>query len=88
MGSLRTRKLLSLRPVKTTRVGAAAAEEPVDTYDEEPLSPKARLFHAPGLNCCVITILGSKTKLNVDALKDSHRNGATLHPRYTRALVG
>ncbi|PKI72448.1 hypothetical protein CRG98_007194 [Punica granatum] len=72
MGSLRTRKQLPLTPIKTV---AKEAEKPIEVEEDEPLSPKARLFHAPGLNCCIISILGvvdgeemkwRETKVNVE----------------------
>ncbi|XP_030460321.1 wax ester synthase/diacylglycerol acyltransferase 11-like isoform X2 [Syzygium oleosum] len=52
---------------------------------DEPLSPKARLFHAPGLNCCVVSMLGSRTKLNVDAIKVGLEHPP--HPHFSTVLV-
>ncbi|GMH08898.1 hypothetical protein Nepgr_010738 [Nepenthes gracilis] len=62
---------------------ANAAEEEL----EEPLSPGARLFHAPKTNCCIIAIMGSKTKIDVDAVKDGLMNTLIKHPRFSSKLV-
>ncbi|KAK3041242.1 hypothetical protein RJ639_001525, partial [Escallonia herrerae] len=50
------------------------------TVEVEPLSPTARLFHTPRLNCCVIATLGFNTAMNVEALKLGLEKSLSKHP--------
>ncbi|KAA8533603.1 hypothetical protein F0562_030963 [Nyssa sinensis] len=54
---------------------------------EEPLSPAARLFHAPRFNCCIIAAIGCNTKFNVDVLKDGLERTLLKHPRFSSLAV-
>ncbi|KAL3754191.1 hypothetical protein ACJRO7_001440 [Eucalyptus globulus] len=53
--------------------------------EDEPLSLKVHLFHAPGLNCCVIPMLGSRTKVNMDAIKAGLEHPP--HPYFSSILL-
>ncbi|XP_019104053.2 wax ester synthase/diacylglycerol acyltransferase 5 isoform X1 [Beta vulgaris subsp. vulgaris] len=69
-----------LKPINTTRN---------KTEDEvvEPLSPASRLFHAPQLNCCIIAMVGCKTMINVEVIKDGINQTMVKHPRISSKLV-
>ncbi|KAK7320825.1 hypothetical protein VNO77_30659 [Canavalia gladiata] len=55
--------------------------------DGEPLSPAARLFHAPTINCYVIAIMGCKTRINPQVIKEGLCQTLLKHPRFTSKLV-
>lgn len=73
--------MVQLQPIKT---GQRVTEEETA---EEPLSPGARLFHAPRLNCCIIAEMGIKTAIDVDTLKEGINHSLLKHPRFTSKLV-
>ncbi|CAA7055342.1 unnamed protein product [Microthlaspi erraticum] len=54
--------------------------------DGEPLSPVARLFQSPGNNCCVITMIGCKTKIKADVVISSLKQNVSKHPRFSSKL--
>jgi hypothetical protein len=53
----------------------------------QPLSPAARLFHAPRINCYIIAIMGCKTKINPDVVKAGLEQTLLKHPRFSSKLV-
>jgi len=53
----------------------------------EPLSPAARLFHSPSFNCYVIAIIGCKTGINLQVIRDGLCQTLLKHPRFTSKLV-
>lgn len=55
--------------------------------DGEGLSPAGRLFHSPSFNCYVIAILGCKTNINVEVIKEGLCHTLLKHPRFTSILV-
>ncbi|KAL5998975.1 hypothetical protein ACLOJK_009924 [Asimina triloba] len=57
--------------------GHITEEEP------EPLSPSARLFHQPQFNCCIIAIMGSAKKIDVEACKAGLEATLVRHPRFS-----
>ncbi|KEH39733.1 O-acyltransferase (WSD1-like) family protein [Medicago truncatula] len=52
----------------------------------EPLSPAARLFHSPSFNCYVIAIIGCKTSINPQVIRDGLCQTILKHPRFTSKL--
>ncbi|KAL9240532.1 hypothetical protein vseg_014739 [Gypsophila vaccaria] len=72
-----------LKPIKTRSNTTAKTT----LEEEEPLSPAARLFHTPQFNCCIIAIVGSKTKVNVEVIKEGIKNTMIMHPRLSSKLV-
>ncbi|GMH19696.1 hypothetical protein Nepgr_021537 [Nepenthes gracilis] len=71
---------------EATAAGDVETEEALQELGE-PLSPGARLFHAPLMNCCIIAIIGSKTKIDVDSIMDGLKNSLIKHPRFCSKLV-
>ncbi|XP_076909931.1 wax ester synthase/diacylglycerol acyltransferase 11-like [Bidens hawaiensis] len=55
--------------------------------DHEPLSPMARLFHEPGSNVYIITMMGAKTKINPDVVKQNMIHSVLWHPRLSSLQV-
>ncbi|RWV99818.1 hypothetical protein GW17_00037256 [Ensete ventricosum] len=55
--------------------------------EEEPMSPAARLFHAPHFNCHIIAIIGSGKEIDVDAIKAGIRATLARHPRFCSIQV-
>ena len=53
----------------------------------QPLSPAARLFHSPRINCYIIAIMGCKTKINPDVVKAGLEQTLLKHPRFSSKLV-
>ncbi|ESQ45618.1 hypothetical protein EUTSA_v10010299mg [Eutrema salsugineum] len=54
---------------------------------EQPLSPAARVFHAPEFNCYVITVIGVKRKIEPDAIIEGLKQSLIRHPRFSSKLV-
>nr|VDD12304.1 unnamed protein product [Brassica oleracea] len=55
--------------------------------DGEPLSPMARVFQSPGNDCCVITMIGCKTKINADVIRSGLKENVSKHPRFSSKLL-
>ncbi|TKY55964.1 O-acyltransferase WSD1 [Spatholobus suberectus] len=53
----------------------------------EPLSPTGKLFHAPSLNCYVIAIMGCKTSINPQVIREGLCQTLLKHPRFISKLV-
>ncbi|XP_060218397.1 wax ester synthase/diacylglycerol acyltransferase 11-like [Lycium barbarum] len=53
----------------------------------EPLSPSARLFHEPNFNVHVLSIMGSKSRINPQAIKDGLAHAFIKHPRCSSLQV-
>ncbi|XP_021729094.1 O-acyltransferase WSD1-like [Chenopodium quinoa] len=70
-----------LNPINTTRTTTAKDEV------EEPLSPATRLFHAPQMNCCIVAVVGCKTLINVEVIKQGIYQTIVKHPRFSSKLV-
>lgn len=54
---------------------------------DQPLSPAARLFHAPRINCYIVAIMGCKTRINPDVVKAGLERTLLKHPRFSSKLV-
>ncbi|XP_010496519.2 PREDICTED: O-acyltransferase WSD1-like [Camelina sativa] len=54
--------------------------------DGEPLSPMARVFQSPGNDCCILTMIGCKTKINADVIQHALKLNVSKHPRFSRRL--
>ncbi|KAJ8528989.1 hypothetical protein K7X08_035824 [Anisodus acutangulus] len=79
MESIRRRKP-SLKPIETKGKATEAAEE-------EPLSPSARLFHEPNFNVHVIGIMGLKSRINPQVIKEHLPHTLLKHPRFSSLQV-
>ncbi|KAI3524350.1 hypothetical protein L1887_03003 [Cichorium endivia] len=71
--------LNTLTEIKTTPEDGSKFEE----QEDQPLSPMARLFHEPGSNVYIISMMGSKTKINVDVVKKNLVHSLLRHPRFS-----
>ncbi|VVB09306.1 unnamed protein product [Arabis nemorensis] len=58
----------------------------VEEEDGEPLSPMARVFQSPGNNCCIVTMIGCKTKINADVILRALNHNVSKHPRFSSKL--
>ncbi|KAK2993873.1 hypothetical protein RJ640_003985, partial [Escallonia rubra] len=78
-----------LKPIVTKRQAGEQAEagNGGDTLEEEPLSPAARLFHEPNFNVHIIAIMGCKTRINADIVKDKLVHTLLKHPRFSSLQV-
>ena len=52
-----------------------------------PLSPGSLLFHEPGTNCCIIAMMGCKTKFDPGILKEGLKQTLVKHHRFSSKLV-
>uniref|UniRef100_A0A7C9ELU2 Uncharacterized protein n=1 Tax=Opuntia streptacantha TaxID=393608 RepID=A0A7C9ELU2_OPUST len=77
----------ALKPVKTKREVSSSAAAEQEEEVVEPLSPGARLFHAPQMSCCIIAEMGCKTKIDVEVLKEGAKQSLLKHPRFSSKLV-
>ncbi|KAK1414003.1 hypothetical protein QVD17_29740 [Tagetes erecta] len=75
--------LKNLKPIKTTTKDGPKFME----HDHQPLSPMARLFHEPGSNVYIITMMGSKTKIKPDVVKQNLVHSLLRHPRFSSLQV-
>ncbi|KAJ0230411.1 hypothetical protein HA466_0307700 [Hirschfeldia incana] len=55
--------------------------------EEQPLSPAARLFHAPEFNCNIISVVGLKSKIKPDVIIEGIKQTLIRHPRFSCKLV-
>ncbi|KAK6925992.1 O-acyltransferase, WSD1-like, N-terminal [Dillenia turbinata] len=55
--------------------------------DEQPLSPAARLFHSPNINCYIIAVMGCKTKFDAEVIKVGLEMTLVKHPRFSSLMV-
>ncbi|KAL3574800.1 hypothetical protein D5086_022901 [Populus alba] len=77
-----------LQPVKTetatkkweTNEEKEMADSKESTSSQEPLSPAARLFHAPQFNCTILTAIGCKTSINPGVIKMGLEQTLMKHP--------
>ncbi|XP_024013738.1 O-acyltransferase WSD1 [Eutrema salsugineum] len=61
--------------------------EKKEEEDEQPLSPAARLFHAPEFNCYIISVIGLKNKIKPDEIIQGIKQTLIKHPRFSSKLV-
>lgn len=54
---------------------------------EEPVSPAGRLFNEPNFNVHILSIMGCKTKINLDSAKQKLPHTLLKHPRFSSLLV-
>ncbi|KAD2139049.1 hypothetical protein E3N88_41773 [Mikania micrantha] len=74
--------LKNLKQIKTTTKDGPRFKE-----QDQPLSPMARLFHEPGSNVYIITIMGCKTKIKPDVFKQNLCHSLLRHPRFSSLQV-
>ncbi|XP_059634370.1 wax ester synthase/diacylglycerol acyltransferase 11-like [Cornus florida] len=72
-----------LKPIQTGKVDG----EETAMVMGEPLSPIARVFHEPGSNIHIITIIGWKSKVNLEVLKANMIQIIVKHPRFSSMQV-
>ncbi|KAJ6764792.1 O-ACYLTRANSFERASE (WSD1-LIKE) FAMILY PROTEIN [Salix koriyanagi] len=70
-----------------TREEMDMADSMESTGSQEPLSPAARLFHAPRFNCTILTAIGCKTSINPGVIKMGLEQTLMKHPRFSKKLV-
>lgn len=75
----------SLKPIETTR--KAIEEYDMVTVEDEPLSPSARLFHNSSFNVHALAIMGFKTRISPQPVKDKLVQTLLKHPRFTSLMV-
>ncbi|MFS7991377.1 hypothetical protein Hanom_Chr12g01070041 [Helianthus anomalus] len=75
--------LKSLKQIKTT----TTKDDPRFKEEDQPLSPMARLFHEPGSNVYIISMLGCKTKIRPDVVKQNLVHSFFRHPRFSSLQV-
>ncbi|KAF3634753.1 putative CAP [Capsicum annuum] len=79
----RRRRKLSLKPIETKgkdHIDDAAEEEGL-------LSPSARLFHEPNFNVHVVAIMGIKSRINFQKIKENLVHTLLKHPRFSSLQV-
>lgn len=76
----------ALKAISLKRKHKDGYEEEV-AMEEQPLSPAARLFHQPNFNCYIISIMGSKTKIDIELVKAGLQKTLLKHPRFSSIQV-
>ncbi|CAA0404145.1 unnamed protein product [Arabidopsis thaliana] len=61
-------------------------EKKMKEEEEEPLSPMARAFQEPSIDCGIVIKFGCKTKINPDVIVDSLKLNVFKHPRFCSLL--
>lgn len=75
-------KAEALKPIRTSAAAAGSA-----AAEKEPLSPGARVFHEPAMNCYIIAVIGIKTPIGVEVIKEGLRETLINHPRFSSNFV-
>ncbi|KAJ0817307.1 putative transferase [Helianthus annuus] len=75
--------LKSLKHINTT----TTKDDPRFKEEDQPLSPMARLFHEPGSNVYIVSMMGCKTKINPDVIKQNLVLSLVRHPRFSSLQV-
>ncbi|KAJ6418804.1 hypothetical protein OIU84_002061 [Salix udensis] len=70
-----------------TREEMDMADSKESTGSQEPLSPAARLLHAPRFNCTILAAIGCKTNINPGVIKMGLEQTLMKHPRFSKKLV-
>lgn len=70
-----------------TKEEMECADSKESTGSQEPLSPAARLFHAPQFNCTILTAIGCKTSINPGVIKMGLEQTLMKHPRFSKKLA-
>ncbi|MFS7991368.1 putative O-acyltransferase, WSD1, chloramphenicol acetyltransferase-like domain superfamily [Helianthus anomalus] len=78
-----SQSLKSLKQIKTT----TTKDDPRFKEEDQPLSPMARLFHEPGSNVYIISMLGCNTKIKPDVIKQNLVHSLLRHPRFSSLQV-
>lgn len=91
MSELKWRRQSGLKGIQT-KLGKVAevemkAKEDEYEYEEEPLSPSARMFHQPNFNVHVIAVMGSTCTIQPQLIKQNLVHTLLKHPRFTSVLV-
>ncbi|XP_010426433.1 PREDICTED: O-acyltransferase WSD1 [Camelina sativa] len=73
--------------IKTRRVTSETTVRKEEEEEEQPLSPTARIFHAPEFNCYVIAVIGLKKKIEADVITEGLKQTLIRHPRFSSKLV-
>ncbi|XP_023639179.1 O-acyltransferase WSD1 [Capsella rubella] len=74
--------------IRTRRLRRQTVEkEEEEEEEEQPLSPAARLFHAPEFNCNIISVIGLKTKIEPYVIIQGLKHTLIRHPRFSSNLV-
>ncbi|XP_019099697.1 PREDICTED: O-acyltransferase WSD1-like [Camelina sativa] len=74
--------------IRTRRLRRHTVETIVEEEEEEePLSPAARLFHAPEFNCNIISVIGLNRKIEPDVIIEGIKQTLIRHPRFSSKLV-
>lgn len=47
----------------------------------------ARLFQSPGIDNCIVTMIGFKAKINPEIILDELKQNVSKHPRFCSKLV-
>ncbi|CAH2064728.1 unnamed protein product [Thlaspi arvense] len=68
-------------------ISEATVRKEEEEEEEQPLSPAARVFHAPEFNCYVITVIGIKRKIEPDVVIEGLKQSLIRHPRFSSKLV-
>ncbi|KAI3458011.1 hypothetical protein Pfo_014674 [Paulownia fortunei] len=55
--------------------------------EEEPASPGARLMQAPGINLCILAVMGFMTTIDVNLFKKELEQTLLKHPRFSSVLM-
>ncbi|KAI3977042.1 hypothetical protein MKX01_034021 [Papaver californicum] len=79
---LRLRDVKPLKAIVVTKNNGGLKEE-----EEDLLDPSARLFHEPKFNLHIIAIMGCKTKINPNIIKDGLLTTVLKHPRFCSLQV-
>lgn len=73
--------------IKTRPDSSETTVRKEEEEDNQPLSPAARVFHAPEFNCYVISVIGIKRKIEPDVVIEGLKQSLIRHPRFSSKLV-
>ncbi|GMH00417.1 hypothetical protein Nepgr_002256 [Nepenthes gracilis] len=79
---------IRIRKQEMKPTDASSQERSEEMAEEEPLSPGSRMFHQPDFNIHTLAIMGSKTPIDVDVVKEKLPQTLLKHPRFSSLVVG
>jgi hypothetical protein len=78
---------MEIKTRRDTSETSVRKDDEEEVEEEQPLSPAARVFHAPEFNCYVISVIGIKKKIDPDVIIEGLKQTLIRHPRFSSKMV-
>ena len=78
---------MEIKTRRDTSETSVRKDDEEEVEEEQPLSPAARVFHAPEFNCYIISVVGLNNKIEPDMIIEGIKQTLMRHPRFSSKLV-